>query len=427
MARDQSDADVPSPPGFPFINYAQRERNLAGKRPLHIPRPKYTFLVEYELNPAFILSNEQHVTNLLEFLPNGKLFTMMKTIDHPKPTMEFETLRSYNKYIKIPKKVEFPALSMTFDDDSTSIAMALWKEYLNFYSHMGDIGSRLVGRNTNLFSQDASNSIQESDTLVTAQGGDVRNDMNIRPSLGMRLKPNNKRSFFDRMTIYDLGTEPDSVNVYYYHKPVITSWDHQNLDKEDRVGKVDINVSFEFENYYFLIGENRQKLADIIQLYLGFLPPDNEKTQVEDAEVRNAHGLTKRPSFFTAQPVDMASRTPAVPTPKIQSTDPVVTAPPPEPLPPTESPADIQKDIDQADSEINQISAGASSAGRSEAEQDRIDELNDFVGTRTNDLNAARRQEEIFERSQVQNANQDSSPVSGTSSSLTNAQKKFGI
>lgn len=427
MARDQSDADVPSPPGFPFINYAQRERNLAGKRPLHIPRPKFTFLVEFELNPAFILSPEQHVTNLLEFLPNGKLFTMLKSIDHPKPTIDTETLRSYNKYIKIPKKVEHPGLSMVFHDDSTSIAIALWKEHLNFYSHIGDIGSRMVGRNTNLFSQDASNSIQENDSLITAQGESVRNDMNIRPSLGLRLKSNNKRTFFDRMVVYDLGTEPDSVNVYYYHKPIITSWDHQNLDKEDRAGKLEINVSFEFENYYFLIGQNRQKLADIIQLYLGFLPPENEKTQVQDAEVHNAHGLTKRPSFFTAQPVDAAPRTAAVPTPKIQSTDLAETAPPLEPLPPTESPADIQEDIDQADGEINQISAGASSAGRTEAEQDRIDELNAFVGVRTNDLNAARRQQEILERSRVQNAIQDSSPVSGTASALTNAQKKFGI
>ena len=426
MARDQSDADTPNPPGFPFINYAQRERNLAGKRPLHIPRPKFTFLVEFELNPAFILSPEQHVTNLLEFLPNGKLFTMLKSIDHPKPTIDTETLRSYNKYIKIPKKVEHPGLSMVFHDDSTSIAIALWKEHLNFYSHIGDIGSRMVGRNTNLFSQDASNSIQESDSLITAQGGSVRNDMNIRPSLGLRLKPNNKRTFFDRMIVYDLGTEPDSVNVYYYHKPIITSWDHQNLDKEDRAGKLEINVSFEFENYYFLIGQNRQKLADIIQLYLGFLPPENEKTQQIDAEVHNAHGLTKRPSFFTAQPVEASSRTTSVPTPKIQSTDLAETTPPPGPLPPAESLTSIQQDIDKANDEINQISAAASSGGRTKAQQARIDDLNDVVASRTSDLNAARRQQEIFDRSQTQN-NRQVSTVSGTASALTNAQKKFGI
>jgi hypothetical protein len=427
MATDQSDADVPSPPGFPFINYAQRERNLSGIRPLHIPRPKYTFLVEFELNSAFILSPEQHVTNIVEFLPNGKLFTMLKTIDHPKPTMDVETLRSYNKYIKIPKKVEHPGLSMTFDDDSTSIAIALWKEHLNFYSHIGDIGSRLVGRNTNLFSLNASNSIQENETLIAAQGGDVRNDMNIRPSLGLRLKPNNKRTFFELIKIYDLGTEPDSVNVYYYHKPVITSWDHQNLDKEDRSGKVEVTASFEFENYYFLIGQNRQKLADIIQLYLGFLPDENEKTKQQDAEVHNAHGLTKRPSFFTAQPVEASSRTTSVPTPKLQSTDLAETTQPPQPVPQVTE-EDIQKleeERTRAETESTKIFE-RSGSGFSDNDRQKVDQLRRETNRLTNEINTARAAIDTFERSQVQNA-QQASTVSGTASSLTNAQKKFGI
>jgi len=428
MANDQSDDQVPNPPGFPFINYAQRERNLSGIRPLHIPRPKYTFLVEYEINPAWIMSNEQHVTNLLEFIPNGKLFTMLKSIDHPKPTVDVETLRSYNKYIKIPKKVEHTSLSMTFHDDSTSIAMALWKENLNFYSHIGDLGSGLVGRNTNLFGQDGSNSIQINETLVTAQGSDVRSGMDIRPSLGLRLKPNSKRVFLDRMIVYDLGTEPDSVNVYYYHKPIITNWDHQNLDKEDRSGRIEINATFEVENYYFVIGQNRQKLADIIQLYLGFVPPENEKIQQTDAEVRNAHGLTFRPDFSGADPTDISPRTTNIPTPELVSTDPVVTAPAasePAIPPSTDRLQELERERNTIENEKQKIFE-RSASGFSDADRNKVEALEAEAARVTNEINTERAALDSFNRSQTQNSRQVST-VTGTASSLTNAQKKFGI
>lgn len=428
MANDQSDDQVPNPPGFPFINYAQRERNLSGVRPLHIPRPKYTFLVEYEINPAWIMSNEQHVTNLLEFIPNGKLFTMLKSIDHPKPTVDVETLRSYNKYIKIPKKVEHTSLSMTFHDDSTSIAMALWKENLNFYSHIGDLGSGLVGRNTNLFGQDGSNSIQINETLVTAQGSDVRSGMDIRPSLGLRLKPNSKRVFLDRMIVYDLGTEPDSVNVYYYHKPIITNWDHQNLDKEDRSGRIEINATFEVENYYFVIGQNRQKLADIIQLYLGFVPPENEKIQQTDAEVHNAHGLTFRPDFSGADPTDISPRTTNIPTPELVSTDPVVTAPAasePAIPPSTDRLQELERERSTIENEKQKIFE-RSASGFSDADRNKVAALEVEAARVTNEINTERAALDSFNRSQTQNSRQVST-VTGTASSLTNAQKKFGI
>ena len=268
MAINSSDADSPAP-GWPFVNYAQRDRNLnTDSRPLSIPRFKFTYLVEFQLNPEVV---RNPVTNINEFERNGRIYTHLKTIDYPRATHVYETLRSYNKYIKIPMKAEYPAASMTFDDDSTSIIQTLWKEYENFYTHAGSIGDNLsAGTVSNLGATNDANSFQLSDILV---GEEVRANMDTRPSLGMKLKANDQRHFFEAITIYDLGTEPQGINVHWFHRPVFTSWEHVALEKEDRTGKVEITVPFEYEGYYFAVGQNRGRIRDFMSRVLDFVPP----------------------------------------------------------------------------------------------------------------------------------------------------------
>ena len=272
MAINSSDADSPAP-GWPFVNYAQRDRNLnSDSRPLSIPRFKFTYLVEFQLNPLVLNNPETSpVTNIAEFEKNGRIYTHLKTIDYPQVEHIYETLRSYNKYIKIPMRAEYSTASMTFDDDSTSIIQTLWKEYENFYTHAASIGDNLgTGTVSNLGSLNEVNAFQLSDVLV---GEEVRASMDTRPSLGMRLKPNDQRHFFEAITIYDLGTEPQGINVHWFHRPVFTGWEHTALEKEDRTGKVEITVPFEYEGYYFAVGQNRGRIRDFMSRVLDFVPP----------------------------------------------------------------------------------------------------------------------------------------------------------
>lgn len=276
MAINSSDANAP--PGWPFVNYAQREYNTFG-RPIGIPRFPYEYLVEFQLSPRALLDN---ITNIGTFLNDRKLYLHLKTIDHPKPVVKMETLRSYNKYIKIPTVMDFPNASMTFHDDATSIVAALWKEYMHFYSHLGSVGEGVgAGRISRL------TSVEESSYQFTHQltGEEVRSNMDTRPSLGMKLKPNDKRLFFESIAIYDLGTDPDALNIYWYHHPFFTTWDHQPLDTFNREGRVEVNVGFEYESYYFVLGQNRDKLAGIINSYLDFLPPTGELNPPLDSGV----------------------------------------------------------------------------------------------------------------------------------------------
>lgn len=289
--------------GWPVVNYAQEERNFhttfnGRQGPLSIPRFKFTYLVEFKINSRIA---ENPVTNLDRFLTDGKLFTQLKRIDHPKPEIKYETLRSYNKWIKVPTVVEFQGASMTFDDDSTSVVQSLWKEYLNFYSHLASVGENIgAGILSNLSSSNAINEYQFTDKLT---GQEMRAGMSRRHSLGMKLKANDMRHFFESIVIYDLGTEPDAINVYWFHRPVITVWDHENLDKEDRTGKVEVTANFEYESYYWTFGQNRGRLRDYIQQILGFFPRNAEATRRKEGIGRQSIAQNRSRAVSTTESI----------------------------------------------------------------------------------------------------------------------------
>lgn len=385
-------------PGFPFVNYASERISV---RPMIIPRVKYTYGVQFNINPDALL-NGVAITNIPRFITDGYLYTQLKRIDHPKPAFAVETLRSYNKYVKLPTKMEFPPASMTFDDDATSITTALMKEYINFYSHSGDVGSQLItagntsnagpvpppnfnkGFADNAFSNDQPN-VGYNHLVANAETPDPRANMNTRPSMGMRLKPNYKRHFFDSIVIYDLGVDPNSVNIYYFYKPVITTIDHAGLDTEDRTSKVEITMNFEYENYYFIIGRNRLEVADAIESLTGVRPSE----EITNDFFPNTHGAMEDVPTSGSLPVSKVSPNPQTPMPDVDA--PVTTTPAPQPVTPSgRPPGEIEAEIEEARIQLTGIAARTSSTGGDDPEVEfEKERLTNKIKLLTEELNAS--------------------------------------
>lgn len=282
--------------GWPFVNHAMELRGTStprgtGRNTIVYPRRKYTYLVEFQINP-YALIQDQMQTNLLEHLKSGRLYASLKTIDHPKTNYKVQTFRSYNKYVKVATATEFPPASMSFHDDNSSIVMALWKEYDTFYRYAGDVGRGILATSNPQANQN--NEFRAGNALT---GETMRTSMESRPSVGMTLRPNTKRHFFDNIVIYDLGADGDSINIYSYVHPVITVFDHENLDYFDRAGMVSINITFEYENHYCVLGQNAANLDEVIRSYLGFAP-------VSPPIPGQGHTLMNLPSQNITYPVD---------------------------------------------------------------------------------------------------------------------------
>lgn len=249
--------------GFPVINFAAQLRNIrtpagtSARVAMAMPRPKFTFLIEMTLNPNVALALSA-VTSVYNYISNGRIYGQLKSIDYPRPRFDVETLRSYNRWRKIYKKLGYEPATITWTDDSTSMVQSLVKEYINFYHETGNIGS------TNIVADD-----RQINTEVGIVGPNVRDGMSVRPSLGLKLRPQYMRHFFESITIYDLGTEPTSINVHTFNTPVILGFDHDNLDWYDGNGLINQRWQFEYESYYFATAQNVDQFADVLDKILG--------------------------------------------------------------------------------------------------------------------------------------------------------------
>lgn len=247
--------------GFPVTNFASQLRNVItpssqqGRIAMALPRLKFTFLIELNLNPNWTLSS---ITNVSNFITNGQIYGQLKSIDYPKPRFEIETLRSYNRFRKIYKRMDYEPATLIWTDDSTSMISALMKEYINFYHETGNIGS------TSIVGDD-----QEINTELGIVGSNVRAGMSLRPSLGLKLRPQYSRHFFESITIYDLGTEPTSINVHTFNTPVITGFGHDGLDWYEGNGIVNTQWQFEYESYFFTPGVDVGNFSGVLDQILG--------------------------------------------------------------------------------------------------------------------------------------------------------------
>lgn len=255
--------------GWPHVNHAMEIRGTqtprgSGRSTIVYPRAKFTYVVEFNINPRALTAGRAE-TNLETFLKNGRLYATLRSIDHPKVTFATETLRSYNKRVILPTRTDYPSATMSFHDDNSSTAVALWKEIRAFYHYEGRIGkSALAGGSP------TRSLVEEYRIASDLTGGNVRSVGN-RPSLGMRLKEDDARHFFDSINIYDLGADPSSVNVYSFIYPFVTNYDHEALDYEDS-SPMGLSMTFDYESYYQLVGVNNAQFHQIIEQYLGFRP-----------------------------------------------------------------------------------------------------------------------------------------------------------
>jgi hypothetical protein len=225
---------------FPSVNYGSQIRGFESGQTnatapiMSIPRPKYTWFCLFNINPEAITSGFN------EAVSTGKILASTKTIDHPQFSYNIEKMRNNNTVRNVPTRIEYKPISVGLFDDTTSHIAGMLKNYRNFYHYTGAAGS----------------SIDFGDRL-----GENSREGNL-PSVGMRVRPG-ARHFFSSISIFDLGTAPQSVNVYHIVNPVISDVTWDNLDYEDRSGKTGITLTLEYEGFYELIAEPMTKYGFI--------------------------------------------------------------------------------------------------------------------------------------------------------------------
>ena len=226
-------------------NYAAKIRALdAGVRAsLVLPRRPFTFIVEFvfgnHINRDLLASNARGVT------------ASIKAAEKPGFTYETEVLNAYNTPRIITKRVVTKDTTITFYDDATSYVTGMLRAYRAHMTYAGMVqdasevipaaaeGSGYWNRPTSK-GETAVPAVASLAGAETEDGTEVTNASTL-PSFGLRPL---SVPFFETIRIYDLGSEPASINVYTLINPVIKEVNMPTLDYSDGGGQQEITVSF---------------------------------------------------------------------------------------------------------------------------------------------------------------------------------------
>lgn len=252
--------------GWPNINYGTEMRSdyaISGsdRTVIIYPRSKFTFFVEFNLSDDALASDRVQTTFPYR-ITDGKVYAVVRSISLPRYYLDSERLKSYNKDVVIPTKAHLQQGTLRLHDDNASIAAALCKEVKAFYSYSGSLGNR--GASTS-----AVTDFRSGNALT---GSSTRNSSDTRPSMGLTLRNDSSRHFFNSIIVYDLGADPASVNVYEYIYPMIVSMQQDERSYEDRTGQSGITLTFEAEEFSQVIGCAVDEISDAYYSAFGYTP-----------------------------------------------------------------------------------------------------------------------------------------------------------
>lgn len=249
--------------GWPVWNYAYGMRNLGtpagpSRTTMIRPRLRFSFVIEFILSPQALQGAH---TNLSQFIQDGRFYASLKSIDLPKQKMRANTLRSYNKFVIVPTAFEFEGASTVFHDDDASMVAALKYEYFRYYRNATTVGNDQRS-NAN---QSGTKYFRTGNDLV---GANVRTNGN-RQSMGLTVRDGGSRHFFDEIVVYDLGAEPDSINVYHFVRPVVESFQHPGKDYAGDDAVAEVSINFGYEDHWFTPGVPVNSFDAVLQTMIG--------------------------------------------------------------------------------------------------------------------------------------------------------------
>lgn len=254
-------------PVWPSVNYASKVRGFDGDHKVIVqqPRPRYTWFVQ------FYIANDAQGTVINEAHRNGRLLAATKSIGIPDVEFEVEKLRSYNNWRNVPTVAKYKPITMRFHDDAAAHIAQLIKSYRSFYHYGADARS------------------------YTQFGGGVGESARPPglPSMGMKIR-SGSRNFFDAIRIFDLGTDPHSVNVYTLVNPIVSNFEHGDLDYTDGTGLGEVSLTIEYEGYVDAVKQEVTSFAGVFE-QIG-----EDSSSLLDADVLSGLGLgdLEREGFF---------------------------------------------------------------------------------------------------------------------------------
>ena len=190
------------------------------------PKQKFLYHVSFSINTDALKNTS------LDQRHRNEINLMVKTIALPNFTIGTETLNQYNRKKIVHTKIDYLPITVKFNDDNMGLVNQLWQNYYGYY-------------------------FADSRTSKSIPGSYNRTSMRGQEFIRGRYGFDNDSSipFFRKVTIYQMARH--QYVSYTLVNPVITAWNHEQLDYKSSEPHEN-SMTLGYESVYYGSGRVRR-------------------------------------------------------------------------------------------------------------------------------------------------------------------------
>lgn len=225
----------------------QRSVEMCGASPYAMDliafAPKFSFLFVMDVTFAPAYSDWSGIGKTMSFV--------IKRSSRPSVEYEYEEVNMYNFWTRIPKRVTYPPVTMSFYDDNKNAAHLFYTAYMRAMSpisNMKDPGQNGYELNSMNFDNPASASTFTSGSKTTTKG--------YASSLG--VLNSNTTSIVSRIRLYQIFDYGSLMNIYNFYNPRILSFTPTELNMVG-AGEAEFEFQFAYDSMFIEPGFSIQQ------------------------------------------------------------------------------------------------------------------------------------------------------------------------
>lgn len=184
----------------------------------YAPKHRFIFKVKFVFNDPYSRINKEFMY-------------VVKQIDKPKVTFEYEDINMYNFRTKVLKTIRHEPLQMMFHDDIQNKVLDFFNAYRVAHSPVSSM------------------SYNQAAKLESAGMDFYQPGLLGRNSASIGVLENNQKNILNRIEVIQVYAHGTRQNTFIFTNPRIENFDFDNLDHEGSEGNA-LSVSFNYDTLY---------------------------------------------------------------------------------------------------------------------------------------------------------------------------------
>lgn len=242
---------------FPTSSHNEKPQEICDASPYamdliaYAPKFKFMFVLDIKFSPAYA-SDWQDIASSTAFV--------VKRSTRPGLDIEYEDVNMYNFHTKVPRKIAYPPITMSFYDDNKNAAHLFYTAYMRAMSPIANMKNKQP--QTSLYEINSMNFNRDPDTATfDANSPSIKG---YAASLGTLL--DDSKSLISEIRLFHIFDYGRLVNIYNFYNPRIMSFTPSELDMSESGSGADFEFQFAYDGLFIDPGYDLKEYNDEIDM-----------------------------------------------------------------------------------------------------------------------------------------------------------------